>query len=431
MHTIQWSALALAVAATASPLAMASQQSESKGFVDDSTLQLFNRALYMNREHKNGADSTTDGYSTRRNGYSEETGLGLRLLFESGFTQGTVGVGVDAHSLTSVKLDSGKGRAGLGLFSTDSDGRPEPTQSEVGGALKLRLSNTVLKHGNQIVDMPVLSSDDTRLLPEVATGTLLTMQEIENLEVVAGRFTALSSKAGSGRDSASFEDINGNQANLKSINLGGVSYAFSDDLQASVFASRVEDTFSKRYINLNYSLADLELDLNAYRTKDTGRSLAGEIDNTIWSLGATYNMGAHALGVAYQRSSGKTGYVYGIDGAGAVYLGNSVQISDFDSEDERSWQVRYDLDMKDYGVPGLSFMTRYVRGTDINWEDTSDGKETEWNLESAYVVQSGQAKDLTLRLRYAAYRANGVHNANYAQDMNDLRVFVEYPLNFL
>lgn len=108
-----------------------------------------------------------------------------------------------------------------------------------------------------------------------------------------------------------------------------------------------------------------------------------------------------------------------------------MQISDFDSEDERSWQVRYDLDMKDYGVPGLSFMTRYVHGSDINWEDTRDGEETEWNLESAYVVQSGRAKDLSLRLRYAVYRANGVHNANYAQDMNDLRLFVEYPLNFL
>lgn len=185
MHATKWSALALAISAIASPIAMASQQSESKGFVDDSTLQLFSRALYMNREHKNGADSTTDGYSTRRNGYSEETGLGLRLLFESGFTQGTVGVGVDAHSLTSVKLDSSKGRTGLDLFSVDSDGRAEPTQTEVGGALKLRLSNTVLKHGNQIVDMPVLSSDDTRLLPEVATGTLLTVQKTWNWSPVA------------------------------------------------------------------------------------------------------------------------------------------------------------------------------------------------------------------------------------------------------
>lgn len=391
----------------------------------------------MNREHKNGADSTTDGYSARRNGYSEETGLGLRLLFESGFTQGTVGFGVDAHSLTSVKLDSGRGRTGLGLFSTDSgavdddQGRPEDTQSEAGAALKLRVSNSVLKYGNQMVDTPVFSTDDSRILPEVATGTLLTVNEVENLELVAGRFTALSDQTATGRDTVTFDDVNGEVARLKSINLGGASYAFSDDLKASVFASRVEDVFSKRYVNLNYTLADLELDLNAYRTKDSGRKLAGEIDNTIWSLGATYTMGAHALGVAYQRSSGKTGYAYGIDGGGTVYLGNSVQISDFDSEDERSWQVRYDLDMEDYGVPGLSFMTRYVRGSDINWEDEKDGQETEWNLESSYVLQDGPAKDLTLRLRYAAYRANGVHNANYAQDMNDLRLFVEYPLNFL
>lgn len=46
MQTIKWSALALAVSAVASPLALASQQDESKGFVEDSQLQLFSRALH-------------------------------------------------------------------------------------------------------------------------------------------------------------------------------------------------------------------------------------------------------------------------------------------------------------------------------------------------------------------------------------------------
>ncbi len=431
MPTLPRHALSLALCALASPSLLAGEQSQAQGLLEDSSLLLETRALYMQREHKNHADSTTDGYSTRRHGYSEETGVGLRLLLESGFTQGTVGFGLDAHSLTSVRLDSGRGRTGLGLFSSNVDGRAEPTQSEVGGALKLRVSSSVLKHGNQIIDLPVLSVNDTRLLPEVATGTLLSINEVENLELVAGRFSALSDRAATARDSVSYDDINNNPRRLKSINLGGATYHFSDDLRASFFASRVEDAFSKRYLNINYTLADLNFDFNAYRTRDSGRQLAGEIDNQIWSLGATYSLGAHALGVTYQRSSGKTGYVYVIDGGSTVYLGNSVQISDFDSEDERSWQVRYDLDMKDYGVPGLSFMTRYVHGSDINWEDTRDGEETEWNLESAYVVQSGRAKDLSLRLRYAVYRANGVHNANYAQDMNDLRLFVEYPLNFL
>ncbi len=136
MQMMKWSALALAVAAGTSQVAFASAQSESKGFIEDSKLDVFSRALYMNRDFRNGAgniptvDSNGDNKvdSEFKSGYREETGLGVRVLFESGFTQGTVGVGVDAHSLTSVILDSGKGRTGTGQFATDdSSGNPRKT----------------------------------------------------------------------------------------------------------------------------------------------------------------------------------------------------------------------------------------------------------------------------------------------------------------
>ncbi|WP_369294316.1 OprD family outer membrane porin, partial [Klebsiella pneumoniae] len=58
------------------------------------------------------------GYGTvngKRKSRSEETGLGFNALYQSGFTQGTIGVGVDAIGLLGLKLDSGKGRAGTGL----------------------------------------------------------------------------------------------------------------------------------------------------------------------------------------------------------------------------------------------------------------------------------------------------------------------------
>ncbi len=36
--------------------------------------------------------------------------------------------------------------------------------------------------------------------------------------------------------------------------------------------------------------------------------------------------------------------------------------SDFNGEDERSWQASYGLDFAGLGVPGLSWTTAYVRG---------------------------------------------------------------------
>lgn len=232
MQVMKWSVIALAVAAGTSQMAVASSQSESNGFIEDSSFNIFNRALYFNRDFRNAAPGAQS--------YVEETGLGIRLLFESGFTQGTVGVGVDAHSLSSIKLDSGRGRHSTDQFGTTGDGRGDDTQTEVGGAIKFRISDTVLKYGNQFTASPVFSTDDSRILPEVATGTLLTSNEIEGLELTAGRFTAMSSQTGSSRD-----DINGKAAGLTSANIIGASYSFTDNFSAAIHRSDVEDYFKK------------------------------------------------------------------------------------------------------------------------------------------------------------------------------------------
>lgn len=427
MQVMKWSVIALAVAAGTTQMAVASSQSESKGFVEDSSFNIFNRALYMNRDFRNGAENSSDTNKPvgKRSGYREEFGLGIRLLAESGFTQGTVGVGVDAHSLSSIKLDGGRGQKGNGLFDTTSNGHNDDTQTEVGGAIKFRISDTVLKHGNQMTGSPVFATDDSRILPEVATGTLLTSNEIEGLELSAGRFTAISSQTSTDRDTF----------NLPEINIVGASYAFTDNFSGAIHHSDVQDAFKKTYINLNYNLpiADdqaLNFDFNGYKTRGDGKESLGEYDNKIWSLAAAYSLGAHTFTLAHQRSSGDTSYKYGeYDGNGTIFLSNSVQYSDFNSKDEHSWQARYDVNMASYGVPGLSFMTRYVTGDNVDrGAGLSEGKEHELNLEAKYVIQEGAAKDLSFRVRNSIYRANSDF---YGSDVNDLRLIVEYPLSVL
>lgn len=431
MQVMKWSVIALAVAAGTSQMAVASSQSESNGFIEDSSFNIFNRVLYMNRDFRNGPN----GASTSANpaGYREETGLGIRLMYESGFTQGTVGVGFDAHSLSSIKIDSGRGRYGTGQFAQTGDGRGDDTQTEVGGAIKFRASDTVLKYGNQIVASPVFSTDDSRILPEVATGTYLVSNEIDGLELSAGRFTALNSQTQTFRDSLG----------LKEINIVGASYQFTDDFSGALHASDADDLYRKYYGNLNYNLAlaaeqALNFDFNIYKTKydkgyvesyTTERDDDGNVttpgvresrDNTIWSLAAAYSLGAHTFTLAHQRATGDDGYRYGEDGGGTIWLANSVQYSDFNQKDEKSWQARYDIKMADYGIPGLSFMTRYIRGTAAD-----NYTERELNVEAKYVIQEGAAKDLSFRARQAFYRDNA------QGDVNDFRLIVEYPLSVL
>ncbi|WP_205341565.1 OprD family porin [Denitrificimonas caeni] len=430
MQMIKLSVIALAVAAASTQMAVASQQSESNGFIEDSSLNAHARTLYFNRDFRNTPKGTQS--------YREDLGLGLKAIYESGFTQGTVGFGVDAFGLQGIKLDSGRGRNGNGQFPTHSNGKAQDNYSQAGGAVKARISNTTLKYGQQFVDLPVLSTDDSRLLPESTTGFLVTSNEIENLELHAGHFTALSAQEQTSQDS----NLDGN---LRSLDLVGGRYNLNDDLSAAYYYSDAslghkgagERTAKKHYTNVNYTLSlaeqqSLNFDFNMYNTKFKNKDAPSSKDsNNIWSLAAAYTLlDAHTFTVAHQRSTGgnDNGYEYGYDGGGAVYLANSVQIHDFEQSGEKSFQARYDLDMATFGVPGLSFMTRYVRGTNIENGNRNNGKNWERDTEAKYVLQSGAAKDLSFRVRQATYRANDA--ANYT-DINEVRLIVEYPLSIL
>ncbi|MQG92646.1 OprD family porin [Pseudomonas sp. MN1F] len=421
MRVMKWSMIALAVAAGTSQMAVASSQDESKGFLEDSKLNVKTRMLYFSRDFRNN-----DSGQSR----AEETGLGFVGTYESGFTQGTIGVGVDAIGMLGLKLDSGKGRAHTGLFPTGSDDRSQDDYSKGGGAVKFRVSNTVLKVGDQFTALPVFATDDSRLLPEMAEGTLITSNEIKGLTLNAGHFTALDAQAETNHDSL----------NLTKADVVGGTYAFTDNLSTSLYYSKVEDYWRKYYANVNWALPisdkqGLVFDFNIYDTKSDGSAKyesfdGGKLDNRAYSLSGAYNIGAHTFTLAYQKISGDGDYGYGVDGGGTIFLANSVARSDFNAENEKSWQARYDLNFAEYGIPGLTFMTRYVRGTDAHVTGTNNGSEWERDVDVKYVLQEGPAKDLSFRVRQATYRSSdGVYYGSNSID--ELRLIVEYPLSIL
>ena len=398
-------------------------QADAEGFVEGSTLDVFLRNGYISRDYTRGVQDKA------------EWGQGAVASFSSGFTQGTVGFGVDAFGMYGVRLDSGNGRAGqagIDFFMVDDNGDIEHDVAHAGAALKARVSNTVISYGNQRPTLPVLSHDNSRLLPETFTGTLITSAEIEGLVLHAGRFTAQSRKSDEGRDSAA----------LKAIDVLGGSYQFNENFSASLYASDVEDVLKRQYINLNYVRPldngdSLTLDFGGYRTNQEKEFDPAEGKNRIWSLAATYETGPHDFTLAYQRSSGDVGYNYGFyqsegwvgDGGTTIWLANSYW-SDFNNEDERSWQAAYGLDFAEYGIPGLSYKVAYVRGTDINLGAAGRGTEREVFNQFQYVVQSGAAKDLSVRLRSSALRASG-NARGTINEGNEVRVFVDFPLDIL
>ncbi|WP_425504540.1 OprD family porin [Pseudomonas folii] len=430
----------LSTLASVTPLAAFAEE-QKEGFIEGSTLTVLNRSFYMNRDHRKGESSPTG------NGYSEAWAQGVIGKFESGFTQGTFGVGVDAFAMLGIKLDTGDGRNGgrssFDVLPVDGDGEAEDEYSKVGGALKARAFDIVVKVGDVFPSTPVVSFGDSRLLPESFRGVTATNTSISGLTLQGGRLHSMSQPASSGmRDN--FATFYAGSVNAPWVAYFGGDYNATDRLSLGLYTSRLKDAWDQTYASTSYTLPlsdDLALtgSLNYYNATDEGKKLLGEFDNDIWSAKIGLQFGAHTLALSHQRNEGDNDFDY-LRQSDSIYLANSIQYSDFNSPKERSWMVTYNLDMTTFGIPGLSFMTRYGKGTDADYSNAnstymrrdSDGnpltdqKRWERDIEAKYIVQTGNLKDLSLRVRQATTRATA-----FESDLDEVRVIVEYPLSVL
>lgn len=435
----------LYLALVVSPVALAeSAQSQSNGFIEDASWSILNRTVFDQRDYRHGDrnGSARNAYKPRseRNGKAEEWAYGLMGTFQSGFTQGLIGIGVDTHAYLGIQLDSGGGRAGKArLLGLDNDGHPKNEFSRAGAALKVRLSNTVLSYGEQRVKTPVFSSSDSRLLPETATGFFLTSGEFDRIKLVAGHFNESTDRNASSHKQGFVVNYS-NAEKGNSFDLVGVTWHPLTCLSTSAFTSRYEDTWNQHYLSGTYlhvldDRRSLSLDLNLYRTTDTGKALSGKIDNTTWSLISRYNEGPHTFSLGWQQVDGDSPFDYVT--RGAIFITNAVQMSDFNAPNEKSWQARYDLNMGAFGIPGLNLSAAYVRGFGIDGSHVDpnggyaylgygrNGKHWERDLEARYVVQSGMAKGATFTIRHNVHRGD---TAQAELDGDQVRLAIEYPL---
>ncbi|WP_240664947.1 OprD family porin [Pseudomonas syringae] len=408
----------------------------ASGFLDDARTEVLSRNFYLSNDYRSPSPAGKN--------YKQEWAQGFIGTFASGFTEGTVGFGLDAHAFYGLKLDGGKGHSGTGLLPVDGDGRSESDYSSAGGALKLKTSKTTLAFGEMTVETPVFDTSDKRLQPEYATGFLLDSHEFDNARLVAGRFTAFKNQdSSSGRG-----DFQGYGASTQgeSISFIGTDLFSDSPVGGALYASDLSDTWRQYYANLHFKQSGLLLDANVYHTRDTGQALAGDIDNTAFSLSGKYTFGAHAVMLGWQRINGDTPFDF--VGGDSIYLANSIKYADFNGAHERSWQARYDLDLGAFGIPGLNFMTRYVAGSHIDGthapkggaynpfdadsgqyqpQQGDGGKHWERDIDLRYIVQSGAAKDLSLQLSHVSHRAN---SAQAGDDIDRIYLVIQYPLGF-
>jgi hypothetical protein len=392
---------------------------EEQGFVDGAKVNLNLRNFYINRNFTN---------PTKAQGKAEEWTQSFILDAKSGFTQGTVGFGMDVLGLYSVKLDGGKGTGGTQLLPLDHDGRPADNFGRTNVAFKAKLSQTEVKVGEWMPVLPILRSDDGRSLPQTFRGGQITSKEINGLTLYGGQF-----RQNSPRDDSSMSDMSmtGKAAFTSDrFNFQGGEYVFNDKrTQIGVWNAELKDIYSQQFINLIHSqpLGDWTLGANLgfFYGKDDGSARAGELDNkTMYGLfSAKY--GGNTFYVGLQKLTGDNAWMR-VNGTSGGTLANDSYNSSYDNAREKSWQVRHDYNFVALGVPGLTLMNRYISGDNVHTGSITDGKEWGRESELGYTVQSGALKDLNVKWRNSTMRRDYSNN-----EFDENRLIISYPISLL
>lgn len=145
-------ALAVLVQTALISTAFASEQSESKGFVEDAEGSVLFRTGYLSRDKKNGVADTSSAAQS------------AIVKIESGYTKGIVGFGLGVVGDGSFKLGENNhaGNQMIPLHNNgakDSNGHVDAYDhwARGGGIVKARISNTEVRYGTQVLDLPVLA----------------------------------------------------------------------------------------------------------------------------------------------------------------------------------------------------------------------------------------------------------------------------------
>ncbi|WP_416422918.1 OprD family porin [Pseudomonas sp. App30] len=441
-------------------LGIMAQQAMAEGFLEDSKATLKLRNFYINNDNR-------DSGTAKNANYQSEWGQGFQLDFQSGYTAGTVGFGLDAIGLLGIRLDSGAGRHGNptgaldggNVFPSDGDHAVDDFSS-LGLTAKAKISKTELKLGTLLPKLPVIQYNDSRLVPQTFQGGQITSGDIKDLTLVAGQIEKVKDRNSSNNEDLSIGGANGSgNSNTggrsnKFIYAGG-DYKITKDLLFQYYYGNLDDFYKQHFLGLvhNWSIGPgvLKSDFRYFNSRDDGKdandptyyssgnylgqaSGKGKVDNNLYSALFLYTVAGHTFGGGYQVSNGDSDFPWLNQGNGSSnYTITDAQIQKFGRAGERTWQARYSYDFAAIGFPGATAGVTYLRGSDIDTVTATGGvagnNRTEWerDITLAYVVPEGTFKGLGFTWKNGMWR----NDIPGQRDQDENRVILSYSIPLL
>jgi hypothetical protein len=439
------STLALAVA-----VGVLAQQAGAAGFIEDSKASVSSRTMYFNNDNRDGGAD------------QKETAEGLKFDYLSGFTQGTVGFGIDAQALVGIHLDGGKGHHPANnntFFPSDTDGSAVDEWSRAAANVKARFSKTEAHLGGALQpNMPILVANDSRLLPQTFDGGTITSKEIDNVTFNVGQ---LEHSAGRASSNSTGLAVAGGTQDSNQFRYAGADWKVTKDLTLQYYHSNLKDYYKQDFLGLIHVFPinanqSFKTDIRYFDSSSDGKNgdagyqfnnnggyakNPGEVDNKTWSAMFTYTLGGNAFLLGHQRVNDDGGFVYlnqgnVVDGNGrpeanggaSFYLFTDSMINGFVRAGENTTFGQYSYDFATLGVPGLKASVAYLHGDDIKSKTGgSDMSEWERDMRIDYTVQQGALKGFGVTLRNGVYRGSQIDIA----DQDQTRLIFNYTYSFL
>ena len=441
------STLTLAVA-----LGVLAQQAGAAGFIEDSKATLKLRNFYINQDNRNAGSGATQ----------KEWGQAFQLEYTSGYTQGTVGFGVDLLGLEGIRLDSTRANHGNPnstayggiVFPTERNGEAVNDFSSLGATAKVKISQTELRYGTLLPKTPVISYNDGRLLPQTFEGGQIVSNEIKDLTLTAGQIEHVKGRNSSNNEGLSIAGANNSTDFRKGkfsnqFRYAGADYKLTKELLVQYWYGGLENFYNQHFLGAvhNWAIGPgvLKSDFRYFHSTDDGKNgdtpgyyttgyysdntpkTRGKVDNDLWSALFLYSVDGHTFGGGYQQTTGDSDFPWLNQGDGSSnYTITDSQIQKFGRAGERTWQARYSYDFAKVGVAGLTAGVVYLKGDNI---DSTIGDRSEWerDITVAYVVPEGPLKNFGVMWKNAVWRSD-LAATNHAQDENRLILSYSIPL---
>jgi hypothetical protein len=373
------------------------------------------RFYYFKRDNPDGSQS-------------EAFAGGGRVHVDSGWLYDWLSIGGSYYRSDKISGDSDEG--GTGLLAPG-----QKSYDVLGEAyVALRHDEHKLTLYRQIIDLPYLNKNDSRMIPNtfeayMLRGMVREQPLVGNVEYAAGYVDQIKPRI---EDSfISMAEAAGVRGVDRGLYTAGIAIQPTTNFLIGAVDHYVDDVLNTLYLESNYTREltddlDLRFDTQFTHQQSVGDELLIGDDFSTWAFSS--RLAASWKGLMCTAAAAKVHEDARIRNPYGSYPGFvSMMQSDFKLANEESWLLGVAYDFEKVGLKGFSSFVNYAQGYNArgpSGDDLADKKE--FNITADYKVDEGIFRGIWLRVRWS--------NLDFSNDLDDsdeLRIILNYEFPIL